>query len=622
MKKIISLIAAGSMLLSSSAFAIDYGSEWAGYSQAAQASFSDVPADHWAYDNINRVVAKGWFDGYEDGTFHPNDTITRAEAMTVFVKFLGLNVKNAETSSYHDVNLTDWYSPYIETGKLLFPKETTYNGEEPFNPNMPMKRETTVYALVTALRYTDDTLFADQSQLNMFKDQNSISELIKPYMVVAVKKGLVAGYDNGTIGAQDPLTRAEFATLLYRASYVGFGNSALNLEDASPSVDSIELSPSSPYQMTIGESVPIQAYALMSTGTREDYSSELTPVTTDSCITIEGTTIKAVSAGTGTVKFLNDANLADKTITVVVSAPTGSPVFGSINAPESVTAATATISGTVSDPSGSAISLDIDGTPVSVSGGAFSTVVNLNNGSNAFVLTAKNTYGASAVKTVRINRVTETAADPTVPTLAPSNNNNDTSNSSANKYLTALEWSVSSLNMSAGETADIKLYAKFSDGSKEDYTNKYSYSSTDESVVSVSSSGAVKAVAGGTARITFSTAVSASVSMPAPIKVTVKDNVTNGSASDAVLKSLEWSEVSMSVAAGSTKSIKLYGVYSDGSKKDLTVECGVYAMDDDIATVNGTTVKGVSKGSTELWFGSIPSVDIALPDMLKVTVID
>lgn len=614
MKKIISLIAAASMMLSSTAFAIEYGNEWSGYSRAEQASFSDVPSDHWAYENINRVVAKGWFDGYEDGTFHPNDTITRAEAMTVFVKFLGLNVKKAETSSYHDVALTDWYSPFIETGKKLFPKETMYNGEEPFNPKMPMKRETTVYALVTALRYTDDTLFANQSKLNMFKDQNSISELIKPYMVVAVEKNLVSGYDDGTIGAQDPLTRAEFATLLYRASYVGFGNSKLDLEETEDRVSSIELAPSSPYQMTIGGSVQIQAYALMSSGTREMYSTALNPVTTDSCIAIEGTTIKAVSAGTGTVKFLNDSNLADKTITVIVSAPTGSPVFGSINAPQSVTSETATISGTVSDPSGSAISLDIDGTPVTVSDGAFSTVVNLNSGSNAFVLTAKNAYGASAVKTVRITR--EAEATP-APTTAPADNDSDD-----NKYMTALEWSVSSLNMAVGEKADIKLYAKFSDGSKEDYTNKYSYMSTDESVASVSSRGTVKAIAGGTTKITFSAAVSASVSMPAPIKVTVTDNVTNGPAADAVLKSLEWSETSVSVAAGSTKSIKLYGVYSDGSKKDLTAECGVYSMDEDIATVSGTTIKGVSKGTTELWFDSIPSADIALPSMLKVKVTD
>ena len=53
------------------------------------ASFVDVPKDHWAYDTINYARIMGWISGYEDGTFKPNNTITRAEAITIINRMLG-----------------------------------------------------------------------------------------------------------------------------------------------------------------------------------------------------------------------------------------------------------------------------------------------------------------------------------------------------------------------------------------------------------------------------------------------------------------------------------------------------------------------------------------------------
>ena len=48
-----------------------------------EAAFSDVPGDHWAYRYITSAAAKGWINGYEDGTFRPSENITRAEAATL-----------------------------------------------------------------------------------------------------------------------------------------------------------------------------------------------------------------------------------------------------------------------------------------------------------------------------------------------------------------------------------------------------------------------------------------------------------------------------------------------------------------------------------------------------------
>ncbi|MCQ2560863.1 MAG: S-layer homology domain-containing protein [Clostridia bacterium] len=48
-----------------------------------EAGFPDVPSSHWAEPYINSAAHYGWVTGYPDGTFRPGDTITRAEAITI-----------------------------------------------------------------------------------------------------------------------------------------------------------------------------------------------------------------------------------------------------------------------------------------------------------------------------------------------------------------------------------------------------------------------------------------------------------------------------------------------------------------------------------------------------------
>ena len=48
-----------------------------------ESSFPDVSENHWAYRRIGMAAAYGWVSGYPDGTFHPDGNITRAEAVTI-----------------------------------------------------------------------------------------------------------------------------------------------------------------------------------------------------------------------------------------------------------------------------------------------------------------------------------------------------------------------------------------------------------------------------------------------------------------------------------------------------------------------------------------------------------
>ena len=89
-KKVLAVIISAVMIISSMcvpALALEYGAEWGGYTEPTSQKYSDVPSSHWAFDAINRASSKNWFNGYLDGTFRPNDSITRAEALKVFTVF-------------------------------------------------------------------------------------------------------------------------------------------------------------------------------------------------------------------------------------------------------------------------------------------------------------------------------------------------------------------------------------------------------------------------------------------------------------------------------------------------------------------------------------------------------
>lgn len=64
-------------------------------------TFRDVPSTDWAYTLINRVGGAGWITGYEDNTFRPNNNITRAEVVAIVNRMLNRKADKA----YVDNNL-------------------------------------------------------------------------------------------------------------------------------------------------------------------------------------------------------------------------------------------------------------------------------------------------------------------------------------------------------------------------------------------------------------------------------------------------------------------------------------------------------------------------------------
>ncbi len=87
--------------------------------EPGEISFSDVPADSWAAPYVATASAKGWISGFKDGTFHPNDKITRAEAVTILNRMLG-RVADAEITKKTDVkNFYDVFTDHWAYGNII-----------------------------------------------------------------------------------------------------------------------------------------------------------------------------------------------------------------------------------------------------------------------------------------------------------------------------------------------------------------------------------------------------------------------------------------------------------------------------------------------------------------------
>ena len=78
------------------------------------ASFNDI-ADHWAKDEIAVAANNGWVNGYEDGSFRPQNKITRAETMSLVNRVLNRKPETAEDLLENMAKWTDnadtnaWY---------------------------------------------------------------------------------------------------------------------------------------------------------------------------------------------------------------------------------------------------------------------------------------------------------------------------------------------------------------------------------------------------------------------------------------------------------------------------------------------------------------------------------
>lgn len=227
---------------------VDYGAEVNPEEKTYSQTLSDVPTTHWAFKFIAELVERKAVNGYPDGRFRPELTVSRQEFAKIMVAAAGLNAAPAKASSFSDVPLTHWASPFVEVAKPFMTAYQGAGGQLLFKPSDGALREDIAVAVVKLKGY--DTRLADISMIEaMFSDVDAISAVAKPYVALAVENEIISGYPNGTFGGQNTITRGEAAAILWRAFEYG-SDSKVVIDDATtlPPVPPTPTQPEKPEQ--------------------------------------------------------------------------------------------------------------------------------------------------------------------------------------------------------------------------------------------------------------------------------------------------------------------------------------------------------------------------------------
>ena len=162
------------------------------FSFASEIDFIDIQ-NHWAKENINRMVINSKINGYPDGTFKPNNEVTTLEFMKIL--FSTLDIELVEEG------LNKWPEHYIATAKKCnlpdnyYEKLSRYDAVEIISKLIDLKGVSTAS--------------------NKFKD---LDGKYKNNVLKLTKLKIINGYEDKTFRGKNTITRAEAVTIALRSA--------------------------------------------------------------------------------------------------------------------------------------------------------------------------------------------------------------------------------------------------------------------------------------------------------------------------------------------------------------------------------------------------------------------
>jgi len=177
--------------------------------------FTDVGAKKWFADAVKYVYVNGLMNGKSDTVFAPNEQMTRAQLVSVLWRLAG-SPEVEFTARFTDVKKSKWFAPAVmwaaENGIVDgFPNGT-------FAPDDPLTRDQLAAILYRYTELSGEDTSA-QGDLSKFTDAKKVQAWARPAVQWAVGEGIIAGKPDGNSVAVAPkafTTRAEVATVIMR----------------------------------------------------------------------------------------------------------------------------------------------------------------------------------------------------------------------------------------------------------------------------------------------------------------------------------------------------------------------------------------------------------------------
>ncbi len=168
--------------------------------------FSDIQ-QHWAREDIMKLIDKQIVTGNDDGTFNPEGAVTREQFVTMFVKALGIGTP-VKTSEFSDVADNRWSAPHINAATQAGIISTKEYGST-FSPGQAITREEMAVMVAKALNLWENAAAVDE-----FSDTNGISN--KGWVGASVQAGIFSGMPDGSFSGSKTATRAQAAAIIVR----------------------------------------------------------------------------------------------------------------------------------------------------------------------------------------------------------------------------------------------------------------------------------------------------------------------------------------------------------------------------------------------------------------------
>lgn len=173
-----------------------------GYIVAAEARFPDIAA-HWARECVETMAEKGMIAGMNDGLFHPDDTVTTAQFVTMLLR-----------SGVGELPPTDghWASGYLDEAL----RRNIIEADDIRRRDAPLIRQFAARIGLEALRSIfDEPDATDISAADRLKDLYQCSACVWSTGQLYVK-GIMLGRPDGLFHGNDTLTRAEAAVIIMK----------------------------------------------------------------------------------------------------------------------------------------------------------------------------------------------------------------------------------------------------------------------------------------------------------------------------------------------------------------------------------------------------------------------
>ena len=177
-----------------------------------QMPFSDVPAGSWYYDAVQYVYEEGLMGGTGNDRFSPDLTTSRGMIVTILYRLEGSPAVSGG-ATFADVSSGQWYSDGVDWASANGIVTGYSNGS--FGPNDTITREQMAAILYRYARYKGYDVSA-RAQLSSYSDASQVASYATESMSWAVGSGLITGTSGTTLSPAGSATRAQAAVILAR----------------------------------------------------------------------------------------------------------------------------------------------------------------------------------------------------------------------------------------------------------------------------------------------------------------------------------------------------------------------------------------------------------------------